>query len=208
MPDYTVDPIETTLVTPHLPLSIPNPFIDVNITSWYFNAIQFVNTHGLMTGTSTSEFSPNIPLTRGMAVTVFYRHAGSPEISQGANVFYDVATGTWYYNAVAWAVANGIANGFGDGNFGPNDYITRQDMVVLLNNFANFTNMQLPANREFSNFNDIADIANYAIDSVIKFYQAIIINGRDGNIFDPTGNATRAEFATLLMNFFRYHHFT
>jgi uncharacterized repeat protein (TIGR02543 family) len=188
------------IITPEKPV---NPFTDVRGTDWFFDAVVYVNHYGLMIGTSTDPmlFSPNLTLTRGMVVTVLYRIEGSPDVSGLANPFNDLIDGAWYADAVKWAYHNGIVSGYGGGKFGPNDDITRQDMAVMLNNYANFAGKELPKIRGYPGFLDEADIANYAKEAVERFFMAAIINGKPGNVFDPRGQATRAEFATMLMNF-------
>lgn len=154
----------------------PNPFTDVTPSEWYSDAIAFVYANRLMTGTSTNPmaFSPNASLTRAMAVTVLYRHAGNP--TTNANIhFNDVENGTWYTSAIQWAAENGIVQGFGDGNFGPSKAITRQDMTVLLSRYTEFKTTELPTMPIQVGFVDHADIAKYA---------------------------TRAEFAVILMDLF------
>ena len=179
-----------------------NPFADVSANAWYHDAVVFVYSRGLMSGTHTNpmQFSPNAPLTRGMVVTVLHRYLGSPNANT-ANPFSDIANETWYTDAVRWAAENNIVSGFGDGRFGASDNITRQDMAVILARFADFAEMQLPQTRNPVTFNDNANIAPYATQAVETLFRAEVINGRPNNVFDPTGNASRAEFAAMLMNF-------
>ena len=206
-----------------------NPFTDINSSDWFYDSVIFVYTHGLMVGTSTESmiFSPNTPATRGMIVTILYRLAGSPDVSGLNNPFNDVAEDTWYTDAVKWAAANGIVNGYGDGIFGPEDNITREQLVTILNDYTRFTGLTLPETREYAGFADDADIAGYAKEAIVYFYKAGIVNGKpgpakpepqamqgsgqagevaeqlpmrtDGSLFDPKGNATRAEVAAMLM---------
>jgi len=175
-------------------------FADVNDSDWFFKSVQYAIENNLMVGTSATEFSPNSQLTRGMVVTVLYRYAGEPYVSGFDNPFNDVGD-SWYTNAVLWAAENDIVTGYGDGRFGPEINITRQDLAVILNNYAKFAEMDLPTAREYAGFADDMDIRNYAKEAIERFFRAGIINGKPGNLYDPQGNATRAEFATMLMNF-------
>ena len=177
-----------------------NPFTDISNSDWFFRYVQYAFENKLMTGTSATTFSPNSHLTRGMVVTVLYRHAGEPDVSGFDNPFNDVGD-SWYTKAVLWAAANDIVSGYGDGRFGPEINITRQDLAVILNNYAKFAEMDLPTAREYAGFADDMDIRNYAKEAIERFFRAGIINGKPGNLYDPQGNATRAEFATMLMNF-------
>jgi hypothetical protein len=179
------------------------PFADVRSTDWFIDAVMYAYNKGLMTGTNTDPllFSPNATLTRGMVVTVLYRIAGSPEVSGLANPFDDVADSTWYTDAVKWAYHSGIVSGYGGGKFGPNDNITRQDMAVMLNNFAKHMGINLPSVRVYHGFSDDSDAANYAKEAIERFFKAGIVSGKPGNLYDPQGKATRAEFAAMIMNF-------
>ena len=179
------------------------PFIDVQEEDWFANAVMYVYNLGLMTGTSIEPmmFGPNMALTRGMAITVLYRHAGSPDVSGLAAPFNDVSANRWYTDAAIWAAANGIVKGIGDGKFAPYDSITKQDLAVILNNYAIFAGLQLPIIQDSTIFNDNANIANYATEAIENFFRAGIINGRPGNMLDPKGQTLRAEFATMFMNF-------
>jgi hypothetical protein len=160
-----------------------------------------------MAGTSTNpmQFSPEMMLTRGMAVTVLYRYAGSQnnnsQFSTLNSPFTDIADTAWYRDAVLWAVANGIVSGYGEGRFGPDDNVTREQLAAILNNYANFSGMNFRETRKIVIFDDSGDIAAYAKDAVDKFYRAGIISGQPGNKFVPQGSATRAEFASMLHRF-------
>jgi len=167
------------------------------------DSVKYVYQKGLMTGTSVTPmlFSPNIATTRGMIVTILYRLEGSPDVSGLMNPFDDVEGGTWYTDAVIWAYHNDIVSGYGDGKYGPNDNITREQLAAILNRYARFIDFTLPVEQEYTGFSDDAAISDYAMDSVKRFFEAGIINGKPGNIFDPKGNATRAEVATMLMRF-------
>jgi hypothetical protein len=182
-------------------VSASNPFTDVDSSAWYYDAVMFAYTHGLMNGTSTNPiaFSPNAATTRGMIVTILYRLAGSPDVSGLANPFGDVAGDKWYSDAVIWAAANGIVSGYGGGLYGPDDNITREQLAVILNNFINYAGLTLPVLRDYADFVDDADCANFAKEAIEFFFRAMIINGKPGNEFDSKGNATRAEVATMLM---------
>ena len=204
-----------TTVTPTAPV---NPFEDVSGTDWFVDSVIYIYEKGLMNGTSTSPmlFSPDMPLTRGMIVTVLFRLAGSPILSgtgspdgangtsganSAGNPFDDVNAGEWYTDAVIWAAANGIVNGYGDGNFGPEDNITRQDLAAILVRYAEFAGITLPVSREYAVFSDDSTIADYAKEAVESLYRAAIVNGYPDGAFEPEWEATRAEFATMLMNF-------
>jgi len=178
-------------------------FIDVSPDAWYYDDVMYVFRNGLMNGTSESPmlFSPILSTTRGMIVTILYRLMGSPDASALPNPFDDVAAGTWYYDAVKWAAANGIVKGYGDGKYGPADDITREQLASILDNYAEFAGLNLPAVKEYQAFADNSNIAGYAGGAVERLFKAGVIGGKPGNIFDPKGKATRAEVAAMLTRF-------
>ena len=178
-----------------------HPFTDVHTNDWFNDYVAFVYVRGLMTGIGNNIFNPQGTVSRAMVVQVLYNLEGRPDISGAANPFTDVSADAWYFDAVTWAAANGIVAGFGDGTFRPSSNITRQDLSVMLNNYANFAGINLPQARPYQQFDDNADIADYAKEAIEQFFRAMVINGRPGNIFDPQGSATRAELAAMLKSF-------
>ena len=175
-----------------------NPFNDVKKSDWFYDAVMDMLGRGLMIGTADDKFDPSGTLSRAMIVTVLYRHAGKPVVSGLNNPFDDLADGQWYTGAVKWAAANGIVTGKGNGKFGPDENITRQDFAVILYRYAGFAGMALSVTRDDPDFLDDADIANYAKEAVEAFFKAGIIDGKPGNRFDPQGSATRVEFAVMI----------
>ena len=103
---------------------------DVSPDAWYGQAEQYVSDNGLMQGVSETRFAPEAAVTRGMIVTVLYRHAGAPAFVGKAG-FSDVAEGAWYRDAVEWAAEAGLITGYGDGRFGPDDPVTREQLAVI-----------------------------------------------------------------------------
>jgi len=205
-PQPTPTPVPDTAGIPSI--SVPQTeftgsFDDVAPGAWYYSDVMFVARNGLMNGTSVSPmlFSPSLPTTRGMIVTILYRLSESPDASTLPNPFDDVATGTWYYDAVKWAAANGVVSGYGAGKFGPADNITREQLATMLSNYAAFAGLDLPPVKEYQAFADEARISEYAKGAVEQLFMAGVIGGKPGNIFDPRGNATRAEVAAMLSRF-------
>ena len=181
-------------------LSVNNKFEDVNESDWFYDSVMFVYLHGLMVGTSSEPmlFSPDDPLTRAMVVTVLCRLQNAVPAIEYENPFSDVVEGEWYANAVKWAAANDIVLGYGDGTYGPNDYITREQMAAILYRYEQFTGnipVDVTIAKEFADQNEISEYAKNAVD---KLTMQNIITGKPDNLFDPSGNATRAEFAAML----------
>ncbi|MDR2088539.1 MAG: S-layer homology domain-containing protein [Clostridiales Family XIII bacterium] len=173
-----------------------NPFADVRESDWFFEAVKYALDKGLMNGTAADRFSPNAAMTRAMLVTVLYRSAGGSSVAAD-NPFADVADGQWYTDAVLWAGANGIVNGVGGGRFAPDAAITRQDLVTILARHSEFESRQFRDDARYAAFADEDGIANYAKSAVQIFFNAGVVTGKPGNLFDPQGNATRAEVATV-----------
>ena len=171
-------------------------FTDVADNAWYANAVSYVQSHGLMSGTGNNRFSPDTNTTRAMLVTILYRYAGSPTVSGSAN-FTDVRQ-DYYTTAVNWAAQNNVVSGYGDGRFGVNDSITRQDVAAVLWRYEGS-----PA-ASAQDFADESSIASYASAAVGWARANGIISGKGNNRFDPRGNATRAEIATMIMNYAQY----
>ena len=177
------------------------PFTDVNSGDWFYNDVYYAWESGLMNGTAENLFSPNTTLTRGMVVTVLYRHEAEPSVENLNNPFPDVAAGQWYFNAVKWAADKKIILGYSNGNFGPNDDVTREQLAAILYRYADFTEEDLPGKRAYPGFMDDGSISEYAKEAVAALYMAEVINGKPNNLFDPKGNATRAEFAAMIHRF-------
>jgi len=177
-----------------------NPFVDVAEDDWFFEFVRFAHQNNLFSGTSNTTFSPNDPMTRAMMVTVFHRMAGEPNTAGLPNIFTDVTDGIWYDNAVRWAAANGIVSGVGNNRFAPNDIITREQMAVLMFRYAEVMNLELPQLRT-GVFADDAQISGWARAAVNAIFEAGIANGVGNNNFNPQGQGTRAQVATMLRNF-------
>ena len=175
------------------------PCTDVIDSDWYYDAVKYAYENGLFNGTSATEFSPNTTMTRGMMVTVLHRLAGSP--NSDASSFTDVASDTWYSDAINWAASVGIVNGIGNNLFAPTQEITREQMAVILYNYCIFKGIELLAIRENGSFADADAVSDWAAEAVQAMYQAGILNGKGNGIFDPKGTATRAEVAQMFMNF-------
>ena len=174
------------------------PFTDVLNEHWFYEDVYYMWAEKLMNGMSETLFSPNTTLTRGMVVTVLYRNESLPDISGLDNPFTDVAAEMYYTNAVIWAAENDIVLGYGDGRYGPNDYVTREQLAAILYRYQTFTGDTPSDSQPAREFTDEGSIHDYAKVPVNKLVMQGIINGKTEEIFDPLGNATRAEFAAML----------
>ena len=168
---------------------------------WAKDNIDFVASRGLLNGTSATEFSPNQTITRGMFITALGRLSGEDVSAYKTSSFSDVAADSYYLAYIEWAVANNIVSGVGGGRFAPDSPITREQMAVMMQNYATATGYKIPVVREQITFADAGSISSYAKDAVIAMQQSGIIIGRGNNQFAPQANATRAEAATILRRF-------
>ena len=177
-----------------------NPFSDVKESDWFYDAVKYVNENELMVGGGDGKFNPNAQLSRAMLVQVLYNNEGRPALTS-ANPFTDVTSGQWYTDAIVWAADNGIVSGYGGGLFGPNDNITREQVVVILNNYAKWKNLSVSATTDLANYTDAGEISDWAL-SAMKWANATeLMLGRSETTLVPKGETTRAEIATLLMKF-------
>ncbi len=159
-----------------------------------------------MNGTGADTFSPDANLTRGMIVTILYRHAGETNVDSLENPFSDVEDGKWYSDAVKWAADSGVVNGIGGGLFAPDVNISRQDLAVILARYLDLLEINIPVTQQYVLFADEAEISDYAKNAIQLLNKLGIINGtgKDANgqtIIDPKGQATRAQAAAMLHRF-------
>lgn len=173
-----------------------NPFTDVSTGAWYYDAVKFVSENGLMNGVGNGLFAPEANLSRGMLTQILYNKEGQPAATDNST-FTDVNPGAWYSVAVSWASKKGIVGGYGNGLFGPNDNITREQLAVMLWRYAG---KPVPPNL-LLNFIDANLVSDYAMDAMRWAVDKGIINGKGNGILDPRGYATRAEAAQMLKNY-------
>ena len=169
-------------------------YADIDAGSWYADAVEYVRDNGLMSGTTATTFEPGGTTTRAMLAQILYREAGSPAVS-GNDTFTDTQEGAWYADAVLWATQAGVISGYGDGRFGPNDPVSREQIAVILWRYAGS-----PA-AQGEDFADEASISTWAADAVDWARSAGLMTGQEGNRFAPQASATRAETAVILRAF-------
>ena len=175
-------------------------FNDVADKDWFADAVKYVADKGMMNGTGKTTFGPNDSTTRGMIVTVLYRLENEP--SAAAASFTDVVSGQYYTDAVAWANANGIVTGYGNGKFGPNDVVTREQLAAILYRYAQCKKYDVSVGEDTNilSYDDAQSVSTYAIPAMQWAGGAGIVNGSNGKL-NPQNNATRAEVATMLMRY-------
>ena len=175
-------------------------FTDIH-NHWAADNILFAASRGLLSGTSDTTFSPNTGMTRGMFVTALGRLAGINPDSYKTGKFTDVKADAYYAPYVNWAAQNGIVEGVTATTFAPDTNINREQMAVIMANYAKKLGYDLPKTLQAVTFADNAQISSWAKNAVRTMQQAGILSGKNGNKFDPKGTATRAEVATVLRRF-------
>ena len=167
-------------------------FVDVATGSYYEDAVDWAVENGITKGTDDTHFSPDGICTRAQAVTFLWRAAGSPEPETRAMPFADVPVGSYYYDAVLWAVENGITKGTSDTTFSPNATCTRAQIVAFL-----WRSEKSPAAGTANPFADVKSTAYYA-DAVLWAVKENITKGTTSTTFSPNADCTRAQIVTFL----------
>ena len=173
-----------------------NPFSDVSQDDWYYEAVRFAQEQGLMNGYSDGRFGAEDTLSRSQLAQILFNKEGRPGVNYLPD-FSDMAGGAWYTEAVRWAASQGIVGGYGDGTFGPNAPITREQLAVML---WRYSGSPAAAGTELD-FNDAGQISGYALEALRWAVESGVLNGDGGGRLDPQVLATRAQVAQILKNF-------
>jgi len=171
-------------------------FSDVQPQSWYAAAVDYCDENGLMSGVSETSFAPASTMSRAMLATVLYRAAKAQAPAAEAS-FTDVRSGAWYADAVSWAAAENIVNGYPDGGFHPDEPVTREQLAAILCRYAKGEGSA----DTLTDYADAKTVSGWAADAMGWAVKTGVLKGAD-NKLNPTGTATRAEAAQMLMNFF------
>lgn len=176
------------------------PFIDVNVESWYAPAVEYVYLNGLFSGISATKFAPHAEMSRSMLVNVLWRLDGEPdEKNVNECQFPDCQLRFWYTAAINWAAANGIVSGYTDGNFGPDDALTREQMVVIIYNYVKYTGKDVSVDTEIPDtFTDKDKVHSYALEAMTWAYASELIHGTSDTTLAPRAVCTRCEVAAIM----------
>ena len=175
-------------------------FSDVEpVHHWATDAVEFVAARELFNGTGGGKFTPQGDMTRGMLVTVLYRLNYEPEAAGGD--FADVDATAYYADAVAWAEEAGVVSGYGNGVFGSNDKVTREQIVTILYRYAEKNSYLTEYTGTLTGYEDVGNVSDYAKDAMSWAVNTGLVKGMDDSHLAPKNNATRAEVATILMRF-------
>ena len=203
---FTMPTSEVTLAATFVETEEPEPelpFTDVSEDDWFYDPVRWAFLEGLMTGTSDTEFSPNLATTRGMIVSVLYRLEGNPDLSDDilGYPYEDVNPDDWYAMPVYWARLHGIVSGYSDSQFGPNDAITREQLAAILMNYADYKGMDVSARADLSAYSDADTISSWATDTMQWAVAEGYISGMTADTLEPQGSATRAQVASIFQRF-------
>jgi uncharacterized repeat protein (TIGR02543 family) len=175
------------------------PFDDVNVGDWFQAAVEYVYRNGIMTGTSATTFDPNVTLSRAMVAQILYNLEDQPAVTEEIT-FTDSGT-HWAAKAIAWAQETGVVSGYEDNTFRPNKAVTREELAQMLYNYAKYKGYDLTASGDLTAFPDGSKVSSWAKEAMAWANGNKLINGHDNGILEPGGDSTRAQAASILMNF-------
>jgi hypothetical protein len=191
--NVTVSAVFVEIETPHICPSAA--FRDLDTEKWYHEALDFVIGNNLMGGYGDGKFGPDDNLSRAQLAQILYNQVGKPAVTD-ASVFDDVTSGAWYADAIAWVAQTGIVLGYGNGAFGPDDSITREQLAAML-----WRGVGSPAaTQETLPLTDADQVSGYAQQAMLWAVETGILSGKGGGVLDPQGPATRAEVAQMIKN--------
>lgn len=177
-----------------------NPFSDIKENHWFYEAVRFVSANNLMQGTTDTAFAPKEKTTRGMIVTTLWRMENQPKAIK-ESTFADVKSDKYYHDAVAWASEKGIVSGYSAEKFGPEDSITREQLAVILHNYAAGKGYKIGTAGDLSVFSDAGSIHKWGKEAMAWASGEGLINGTGNSLLDPSGTAERSQVAAILQRF-------
>ena len=176
------------------------PFVDVDSGSWFLEPVEYVYKHGIMTGMDTNHFGPSVEVSRAQVASILHRLEGEPTVGYDPSAFKDVADGMFYTKPAMWAKETGVIAGYADGNFGPADYITREQLSVILFRYAQYKGFDTTATDNLSKFPDKNKVSGFAKEGISWAVGTGLITGDQGKI-SPQGYAERAQAAAIFQRF-------
>ena len=182
-------------------------YTDVPENTWYTEAVVFCTEMGFMSGTGNGLFSPNVNMTRAMAVQVMAKVANA-DLSAYSRVssFSDVPRRAWFHNAVEWAKANGITEGTGPGLFSPGVEVTREQCSLFLKKLSMFLGNETDETSEIGVYTDSGSVSGWAVDAVKWAVGCGFISGTSATSVSPRNKCTRAQLAVIISKFYVYYH--
>ena len=175
-------------------------FSDVDSDAWYHDGVHWALENSVMQGVGEGRFAPGEATTRAMLVTMLYRMEGEPETDYEMT-FTDVEDGKWYTEAVRWAAANGIVNGYDAETFGPMNALTREQLAAILYRYAKYKGVDVSVGEDTNilSYDDALDVSDWANAAMCWAVGAGVIQGTGASTLSPKASATRAQVATMLM---------
>lgn len=194
-----VDPSELFQEAPYH-FTVLRGFPDVADKHWAKKVIDRAVSLGMLSGYDNGNFGPEDKVTRGQVAVILWNMAGKHGASGAAKNFSDVKPGAYYYQAVRWASSIGVVSGYKDSMFGPNDYVTREQLAVMLANYAKYVAKKTVegSSADYASMSDAAKVSGFARSSVGWCFKNKIMSGSAGKV-NPQGNATRAETAKMVV---------
>ena len=183
-----------------LALSLPAlaAYPDIPENAWYKDAAAYVSNQGIMTGTARDRFDPDSTVTRAQLAQILYAMENKPESKAGS--FSDVPDGAWFADAVNWASGSRLVAGYGDGRFGPNDPVTREQLIAVLYQYAGSKGKTESGSGDLNSFPDAGTVSGYAVTPMKWAVGNVLIAGIDGKLM-PQGATPRAQMAVILKAF-------
>ena len=176
------------------------PFVDIVAPVWYADPVLYAYQEGLVNGMTATTFAPTVEMNRAMLATLLSRMAGVQGTPADAG-FSDIPSGDWYAPGVNWAFSANIVGGYPDGTFKPFASLTREQLAVFLYRYATrYLGKEAPCDGDLSQFPDVDEVSNYALDALAWAVGAGLVNGKDGKLA-PLDKTNRAEVATILYRF-------
>ena len=175
-------------------------FTDANPKAWYHDGVHYVLEHGIMQGMGGTIFAPGGTTTRAMMAQILYNMQNRPDTIFDHG-YIDVKKSSWYEKAVAYMTEKGIMDGYGRGLFGPNDPVTREQLVAIIYRYAKFKGIDVSASADLAKFKDGKNVSTWAKEAMSWAVAAGVVSGRTATAIVPLDSATRAEIATIIMRY-------
>lgn len=177
------------------------PFPDVEPGTWYYGVAEYALEHDIIMGTSEGLFDPSGATTRAAFMTIIHRLEGSPAAASDEPAFTDLAPGAFYADAVNWAAEEGLAEGYSDGRFGPEDTITREQAAVFFYRYAKYRGEDVTESADLDSFVDASELSAFAAEPMRWACATGLISGTSETTLDPQGEASRSQVAAIFMRF-------
>lgn len=178
-------------------VSAAEKYIDVNEKDWFCESVEYLTSISAMDGITEDEFKPYDIGTRAQLVEILYNIQGCPSVS-GSVPYPDVKEGDEWYDAVLWATQNNVVLGYDNGNFGPEDPITREQLALVLMRYAGSLGVNTSPRADLTDFKDYKSVSKYAADAMRWAVAIKLVRGNKLGELMPGSDASRAEIATIL----------